>query len=150
MTNVHFTSFSDEDVDFIVESIDSTMDLIKPGMKVNSMDVLASFQSAKLILLSRGNRFSNPEISAVLTALQMRQEALLNLPSKVPFNKPNEELLDATDLSPCLIRLNILDRNVLVLAFLMAALLGVAVFSYEIITFIFFLSGLLVLLLGEW
>lgn len=92
MTNVHFTSFSDEDVDFIVESIDSTMDLIKPGMKVNSMDVLASFQSAKLILLSRGNRFSNPEISAVLTALQMRQEALLNLPSKVPFNKPNEEL----------------------------------------------------------
>jgi hypothetical protein len=92
LANFHFTSFSNEDVDLMIESIDDCLGFIKPGMQINGMDVLSSFQSAKIILLTRGNHFGNPEISAVLTALQTKQNALLNLPSKIPFSKPDENL----------------------------------------------------------
>ncbi len=92
VSHVHFTSFSDEDVDFMIESLDACMGLIKSDMKINGMNVLDSFKSAKLILMTHGKHFGNPELSAVLTALQMKQDTLLKLPAKIPFNKPDENL----------------------------------------------------------
>lgn len=93
MTNTFHVSLSDEDTALILRSLDASMGLIKPGMKINGMDVLASFQSAKAILLNKGALFGNPEISAVLSALQMEQETLLNAPPKIPFNQPDEVLI---------------------------------------------------------
>ncbi len=93
MTKVFHMSISDEDTALILRSLDATMSMIKPGMRVNGMDILASLQSAKTILLNKGAHFGNPEISAVLTALQMEQKALLNTPPKIPFNQPDEDLI---------------------------------------------------------
>lgn len=92
MINLYFDSLSDEDVDFIIESIDDTIGFIKPGTKINGMDVVASFQSARRMLVSHGAHFENPEISAILSALQFKQQSLLQFPSKVLFKDPDKIL----------------------------------------------------------